>query len=204
MIIHNCIQRSDEWFALHIGRITGTSFTTMANGKADSIETLCLKTAAGRITGQPSEAAYTNPAMEHGVECEDSARTAYMAAGEFVMIEEVGFIGHSDFPDLIGVSPDGLVNEDGGLELKCPMPHTHLAYRTNGGNAWKAYRWQIQGALWVTGRAWWDFVSFNPYFPEPQRLYVERVLPDSEAFAKLQAGAEYCAKRIAEIEASNG
>ena len=195
MIAHTMPQRSDAWFAVRIGKITGTSFQTMANGRPDSIETLCLKTAAKRITGQSAEKPYTNDAIENGVDLEAMARESYETT-TFGAITQVGFL---ELDEYIGLSPDGLVDDEGGLELKCPMAHTHLSYLTAGGVAWRAYSWQVQGALWVTGRQWWDFVSYCPLFPPERQLLMERVLPDPKAFTKLEAGAAYCRERIAAI-----
>ena len=193
-IIHTMPQRSDEWFAVRLGKITGTSFGTMANGKKPTIETLCLKTAAERLTGVSSDNGFSNAAMENGTETEELARQAYETT-DFSVVQAVGFL---ELDEYIGVSPDGLVGDDGGLELKCPMPHTHLQYLTQK-SPHKAYRWQVQGALWVTGRKWWDFVSFCELFPPDKQLVIERVEPDMDCFARLEAGAEHCRNRIREI-----
>jgi len=195
MIVHAMPQRTLEWFAVRRGKITGTSFPTMANGKKASIETLCLKTAAERVTGVSCENEYSNAAMENGVEMEAMGREAYEAR-DFVQVREVGFV---ELDEYIGVSPDGLVGDEGGVEIKCPQPHTHLSYLLARGKAWTGYKWQVQGTLWVTGRSWWDFISFCPAFPLGKRLLVERVTPDAECFRKLEAGAAFCRKRIAEI-----
>jgi hypothetical protein len=115
-------------------------------------------------------------------------------------VQQVGFISKGEY---LGFSPDGLVGDAGGVEIKCPEQHTHLRYMRSGGNAWKAYRWQVIGALWLTGREWWDFVSYCPKFAGVDRLYVERVYPDPDMFAKLDAGSEACIAKIKEIEAGN-
>jgi len=195
MKTHTMPQRSEEWFAVRLGKITGTSFKTMANGRDGTIETLCLKTAAERITGVLSDGGYTNEAMENGCALEDQARQCYETTA-FQFVQEVGFLELDEF---VGVSPDGLVGDDGGVEIKCPQAHTHLTYLLASGKAWRAYRWQIQGALWVTGRQWWDFVSYCPDYPVKRELLIERVEPDKEAFEKLEKGAAHCRERIAAI-----
>jgi len=195
MIVHDMPQRSEEWYAVRLGKITSTSFPTMANGKAATIDALCLKTAAERITGVPSENGYTNGAMEYGVETEALALAAYETR-TFAPVRRVGFV---ELDSYIGVSPDGLL-DDGGVEIKCPQPHTHLHYLTTTAS-WKAYKWQIQGCLWVTGAAWWDFASFCAAFPAERQLRVERVTPDAECFEKLEAGAACCRERIDAIMA---
>ena len=194
MIIHRMPQRSDEWYAVRLGKITGTQFQTMANGRKDTIDTLCYKIAAERLTGQPCEKAYTNSAMENGVALEPLARAAYETTA-FAAVDEVGFLELDEF---VGCSPDGLVGDDGGVEIKCPEAHTHLK-NLGDSSCWKAYKWQLQGALWVTDRKWWDFVSFCPLFPPGQQLVVCRVKPDAKAFSALDAGSEYCRNAIVGI-----
>ncbi|MFA5617298.1 MAG: lambda exonuclease family protein [Syntrophorhabdaceae bacterium] len=194
MKIHQMPQRSDDWFAVRVGKITATSFATMANGRDATIETLCLKTAAEIITGQAGEKLYINAAMQHGIDTEEQAKAAYSIAN-LCHVQEVGFIELNEY---IGCSPDGLIDDDGGLEIKCPETHTHLTYLNEKGNAWKAYKWQVQGALWITGREYWDFVSFCPAFSK-RRLLIERVLPDLKCFEMLQAGSEFCINRIKKI-----
>ena len=169
MKIHTMSQRSKEWFAVRLGKITGTSFPTMANGQKATIETLCMKTAAERITGASSEDSYTNSTMEAGFEAEALARQTYETT-TLTHVEEVGFLELDEF---IGVSPDGLIGDEGLVEIKCPMAHTHLKYLTSKGKAWRAYKWQIQGGLYVGSREWCDFASFCPSFPPASQLYVE-------------------------------
>ena len=195
MITHDVIQRSPEWFALRCGRITASEFDTMAAGTKAAIETLCLKTATERVTGRPIESTYSNEAMLRGIELESLARQAYETTA-FVHVRQVGFIERDEY---FGCSPDGLIDDDGGCEIKCPQPHTHTKYIIGGGTSWKAYRWQVQGSLWITGRAWWDFVSFSPEHPVDRQMYVERVSPDAKAFKALDAGAAKCRERIDEI-----
>lgn len=197
MIVHEeIVQRTPDWFAIRIGRITGTQFKTMAAGKPATIEALCWEVATEKHTGHSSDGTYTNQAMLDGIEREASAREAYEFAS-LVHVQEVGFL---ELDEYLGVSPDGLVSADGGVEIKCPEDKTHARYLVEGRKAWYGeYRWQIQGALWVSGREWWDFVSWNPFFPDSQQLLVERVLPDAECREKLEAGAAHCRKRIAEI-----
>ncbi len=193
--IHKMPQRSYDWYTVRLGKVTGTSFQTMANGRKDNIEKLCAKTANEILNGISSESDFCNKAMRTGTETEVEARQAYEAANG-VQIQEVGFVELDEF---IGMSPDGLVDDDGGIELKCPESHTHLFYLINPG-AWESsYKWQVQGALWITGREWWDFVSYCPLYSPDKQLLIERATPDPESFKKLADGAEYCRKRIREI-----
>jgi hypothetical protein len=87
----------------------------------------------------------------------------------------------------VGVSPDGLVGDVGMTEYKCPMPKTHLEYlRLESGKCPSAYRWQVQGQLWVAEREWCDFVSYNPDFPENAQLIIRRVMRDEKAINELE------------------
>jgi len=194
MELHYCEQRTDEWFALRTGRMTASDFQTMASVTPSVREKLCLKTAAEIITGQRAEGFKTTAAMQHGIDTEDEAREQYSATA-FEFVEEVGFISEGDY---LGCSPDGLIGDDGGVEIKCPQMATHLSYVLKGDKAWKAYKWQVQGSLWVTGRSWWDWVSYCPQFGE-QGLIIQRVIRDDEMFAKLESGSKLCIKRIEEI-----
>ena len=194
MKIHNCQQGSDEWFALRTGRITGTRIAKMAGGTKPTIDGLCYEVASEIITGQRSDAIKATPAMERGTEMEAEARSAFSA--EYLLnVVEVGFF---EVDDLFGVSPDGLIGDDAGLELKCPLPHTHLKYITAGDKAWRAYRWQVQGCLWATGRARWYFASYCPLF-DGMELVVNVVGPDADDLAKIAEKAEYCRGKINEI-----
>ena len=109
--------------------------------------------------------------MDRGTEMEPRARGWYEIVRD-VTVAQVGFIARDD--GRVGVSPDGLVDDDGGLELKVSNAATHVAYALNPGTLTAKYRGQVQAALYVTERKWWDIASYNPCI-EP---VVERVLPD--------------------------
>lgn len=91
-----------------------------------------------------------------------------------VPVQEVGFVLRDD--GQAGGSPDALVGDDGGLEIKCPAIHTHIGYMLAPEKLVAEYRHQIQGNLYLTGRDWWDVLSWHPDLPE----VVERILPDRE------------------------
>ncbi len=199
MIIHECEQRTDAWHALRIGRITGTRLRELAGGKPPTVETLCLKIAAEKLTGVSAEKPFkVTPAMEHGIDTEDEARREYELE-TMSHVREVGFI---EKDELFGVSPDGLIDDDGLVEIKCPMAATHLGYwlkHNNCGAAWKSYKHQIQGQLWVSGRDWCDFVSYQPDFPADKRILIERVERDADYHEMLDKKSELARKRISEI-----
>ncbi len=175
MRIIDCDQRSSEWFDSRLGRLTasslGDAFATTKSGFSTSRRNLKLRLVLERLTGKTQESGYSNAAMERGILLEPEARAAYEAESG-LLVETVGFVVHDDL--LTGASPDGLIGEDGGLEIKCPGPAAHLDFwRTNV--IAHDYQLQMMHALWLTGREWWDFVSFNPDFPDPLRLKMTRL-----------------------------
>jgi putative phage-type endonuclease len=171
-------QRSAEWFAARLGRVTGSAAAAMfAKGRgseeAAARRDLRTKLAIERLTGAPQEDEYQNDAMRRGVELEPEAFGAYeAAAGE--LLERTGFLSHDDL--LIGCSLDGHVGDfDGIVELKCPKSATHLRYWRSGGGVPAEHKWQLVHNLYVSGAKWCDFASYDPRFPEPLRLFRARL-----------------------------
>lgn len=178
-------QGTDEWKQARIGVPSGSRFSDiMAKGGGATRGAYLAAIALERITGVREEIK-TTFAMDQGTEREPFARASYEArTGE--MVEEVGFCLHDTLR--VGVSPDGLVNHDGMTEYKCPQPKTHMEYlRLEKNTCPSAYRWQVQGQLWVAEREWCDFVSYNPGFPENAQLIVRRVYRDEKAIKELDA-----------------
>lgn len=193
-------QRSDSWFAMRAGKITGSRFkdlmATTRSGASASRGNLIAQLAVERITGQ-CVPTYCNAAMQRGTDLEPEARSAYEAhAG--VLVEEVAFITHPDYPN-VGVSPDGLVGDEGMVELKCPDSMAkHLDAIRHGSHA-DEYRWQLQGQLWVAQRKWVDAASYDPRYPENLRLAVVRVEADAKAHQELAAEVEAAEQEIQTI-----
>lgn len=180
-------QRSPEWFAARIGKATASNFSDVlaklkSGGEAASRKNYRARLVVERLTGRPLES-YTNAAMQQGIDREPMARLAYEAeTGN--MVEEVGFIAHPTLE--AGASPDGLIGTNGLQEIKCPQLATHLDYLNLDAEP-PEYTAQIQGQLWICGREWTDFVSFNPDFPEHLQLIVRRIHRDDAFIAKLAA-----------------
>lgn len=193
------IQGSAEWLALRAGKLTGSRFAdlmaTTKSGPSTSRANLIVTVALERLTGEP-ESTYQNDAMRRGSELEPLARGAYEAhTGE--LVDQVAFIVHPRLP-YVGISPDGLVGDEGLLEIKCPSAQAkHLYALRNGAHA-QEYRWQVQGQLWVAERQWCDVVSYDPRFPSGLQLAIERVARDEIAIKTLE---EACIKADAEITA---
>ena len=153
---HYCEQRSDEWYALRIGRVTASNFSTAKSKPGSSgRKTLMMKLLTERITGIPREN-YSARWMEEGSELEPFARE-YYENSRGVKVEKVGFVEIGD----IGASPDGLIEDDGGLEIKCPFPSTHISWYLSNVLP-PEHKAQVQGNMWVCDRNWWDFVSYSP------------------------------------------
>ena len=176
MKIIECNQRSMAWFQAHCGIVTASSmgavlaYTLKGESKSER-KTYFRQKLAERLTGIAIENNYVSWQMEEGIEKEPLGIAAYERE-EGVMVEAIGFARHDSIPRF-GCSPDGLVGDDGLIELKCPMPGTHLQSVMDGCIP-EMYIGQIRAQLCVTGRAWCDFASFSPEVPKPARLMVIR------------------------------
>jgi len=197
-VVMDVEQHSEEWLRLRCGVASSSSFDkiiTPSTGKASTQAVAYRhKLLAEWLTGKPVESLDGMHWIDRGTETEPEARAYYeMESG--CEVEEVGLI-FLDKRRLIGCSPDGLVAPDGGLEIKCPAPHTHLGYWLDG-RLPTAYVPQVQGAMWVTGRKWWDFLSYHPDM-EPLIVRVKR---DEAYIAKMKVVIEaFVAKMLAERE----
>lgn len=177
-------QRSPEWFAARCGKVTASRvadvIATTRSGYAASRANYMAELVVERLTGLPTEG-YTNAAMQWGIDQEPHARAAYSArTGE--LVEEIGFVPHPTLE--AGASPDGLVL-DGILEIKCPNTATHIEYLLEKTVPTK-YFTQIQWQLACTGKAWADFVSYDPRMPSHLSLLVVRVQRDNEYILNLE------------------
>lgn len=179
MIIHDCVQGSEEWNALRCGKVTASRFSdAMAGGGGVTRNKYMIKLIAERMTGQVEDG-YTNSIIERGSDIESQAREYYEALSG-CQVQQVGFIERDADT---GASPDGLVGADGMIEIKCPLPSTHIRYILEE-RLPTTYRKQVQGQLWVAGRDWVDFVSYDPRVT--QRLFFcERVYRDEDFIKEL-------------------
>lgn len=172
----NFEQYSEQWWEIRRGVPTASRFhkiITPKTGKLSaSADELICELVAERVQPGPVEPDRPiNRAMEHGIQTEDEARGWYEFDRD-AKVQQVGFC-LSDC-GRFGCSPDGLIGDDGGLELKCPELRTQVRYLLDGGLP-DEYKAQVHGSLIVTGRQWWDFVSYAPGLPQ----HVVRVVPDS-------------------------
>lgn len=179
-------QRTEEWFKARLGKVTASRVADVLaktkTGVSASRANYLTELVVERLTGQQAEL-YMNDAMQWGTDTEPQARMAYEAE-KGVLVDEVGFIDHPSI-HFFGCSPDGLVGQDGLIEIKCPNSKTAVETILSG-KAPSKYIPQMQTQMAVTGRAWCDFVSFDPRLPEDLQLFVVRVDRDEEYIANLE------------------
>lgn len=194
----NIIQGSDEWFAIRCGKATASRFSdilakTKTGAAAAGRSNYIAQIVCERLTGSPEES-FSNAAMQRGTDLEPIARAQYSVCKN-IIVDEVGFILHSSIA--AGASPDGLIDDDGGLEIKCPGKAAHLEYLKLETCPAK-YLAQVQGGMWITERKWWDFVSYHPEFPEWLQLKIIRVQRDDEYIKMLEFEVD---KFLSEVDA---
>lgn len=179
-------QQSAEWFAARIGRVTASRVADVIartkSGYSASRANYLAELVAERLSGTRAEG-FTNSAMQWGTDQEPEARLAYEFRTD-EEVEEVGFVQHPVIA-MSGASPDGLVSDDGLIEIKCPNTATHIETLLTGIIPGK-YETQMLWQMACTGRDWCDFASFDPRLPEAMRLYVKRFYRDNERIAELE------------------
>ena len=177
-------QGSDEWLAERAGKVTASALSNVMMAKTTAgYQNYMAQLICERLTGKPVET-FKSAAMEHGTETEPQARAFYeLETGHDVT--ECGFIPHPTIEGA-GASPDGLIGDDGLVEIKCPQPAKHIRNLT-GGTIDKGYMLQMQFQMECTGRKWCDFVSFNPDFPDDLQMHISRVDFDAELAAEIVA-----------------
>lgn len=204
-------QRSEDWYSARAGKITASMMhvVMLERDRAPfksgprkgqdkpppkALTDYAHQLAAERLTQKPRNMA-RGAALDWGRAVEPAAIAAYQA-DTGLMVDACGFIQHP-FHEFVGASPDFLVGDDGGGEVKSPeSSEVHLQTLMTGLPG--EHIEQIQGGLWVTGRQWWDFISFHPDFPPHLRLYVQRIARDDEYIARLESA---CLEMEADVQA---
>lgn len=186
------IQHSAEWYDARAGKFTASRMAELMahdkrNGKPlKSVQTYIDDVIAERLTGT-AKIIPASPAMRRGYELEPEAREMY-AFERDVTVEEAGFYSVGEH-DCLGASPDGLIGDDGLLEIKCPESITkHVTYLRDHAHK-EEYHWQVQTQLAVTDRKWCDLVSYHPSFPPELQLAIVRVERDEAAIKALWEAA---------------
>lgn len=186
MNVIDCEQGSESWKQARCGslgasvlhEVVARTKSGWGASRANRMATLIIE----RLTGVPQDG-YQNAAMLHGIETEPEARDAYC----FYVGEDVQEIGLAYHPTLSGAhaSPDGLVGDQGLLEVKCPQPAAHLSLLLGEPIPHK-YIVQMMWQMACTRRIFCDFVSYNPQFPENMKLFVQRIHRDDEIITGLE------------------
>jgi putative phage-type endonuclease len=196
-------QRSDDWYAARLGKVTASSLhkvlaktkTGYGADRGNYMTQLVLE----RLTSSKADS-YVNAAMQWGIDQEPFARAAYEAAKD-VLVDEVGFVPHPTI-EMAGASPDGLVGDDGMVEIKCPEVKTTmecwlLSVEDKNyieGKYFAQMQWQMRCA----NRAWCDYVIFDSRMPDKAQLLVTRVMRDDKWLAATEAEV---IKFLAEVDA---
>jgi putative phage-type endonuclease len=191
-------QQTPEWFAQRVGKVTASRIADVMakvkSGEAASRANYRAQLVAERLTGVPAES-YTNAAMQWGTDTEPYARMAYEAdTGNLVL--ETGFVLHPEI-GFSGASPDGLIGDDGLVEIKCPNTATHIEYLLNNGVPEK-YKPQMAWQMACTGRKWCDFISYDPRLPDDLKLFCAKYLRDDEYITELEAAVSQFLKEVEE------
>lgn len=183
MKIHEVEQNSIEWHALRVGIVTASQFARVVTPVhckvASAVDVLAAEIAGEILTGESASKFQGNDATNRGHELEPRAAKLYeMLKGN--KTQKVGFVTNDE--GTIGASPDRLVGEDGGLEIKCPETNQHLKYLLGIEDITKEHKPQIQGNIYVCERNWWDIMSYHPTLPP----VIVRVEPDESYLSVLR------------------
>ena len=188
-ILNDIEQGTDAWLEVRKGKMTASHGQEIGNcGKG--LDTYIHNLMAEFYSSGEKEY-FSNKAIEMGNELEDQARSVY-ALDVGMKVEEVGFMELSEY---VGCSPDGLVGDDGMVEIKCPNDANYFKFLLDGEKAIASkYIWQMQMQMMIAKRDWCDFVAYNPNFE--QSKFVHRVYPDEVKYKKLMAGLDMGIEKI--------
>lgn len=202
-------QRTDEWHKARYGWATASRLADLMaktkSGPSATREKYLTQVVIERITNQPYSSGFTSAAMQRGIELEPKAICAYeIITGNTV--DPVGFVRHPSI-DYAGASPDGMIGQDGLIEVKCPESHTHIA-TIEKGKIDRRYMLQMQFQMACTERQWCDFVSFDDRMPGALTTKIIRVekdqkmidLIESEVISFLDEANKRVAKLMEEIK----
>lgn len=191
------MQRSPEWFAARAGKATSSRVADLCartkSGWGASRGNCIADLVTERLTGVCAETPQT-AAMAWGVEKEDEARLLYEVL-HGVSVKQVGFVDHPEIA-WAGASPDGLIGDDGLIEIKCPASATHQA-TLEGASVPARYNSQMQWQMDCTGRDWCAFASYDPRMPPTMQLHVQDVKRDESVIEQLREDVE---SALAEVE----
>ncbi len=194
MIIYkDIIQGSDEWFKLRADKVSASHATAIAS-QGKGLETYINELMADYFSSKDKDH-FSNEHTDRGNELEPLARSIYELENN-VTVDQVGFIEHNEF---VGCSPDGLINEDGGLEIKSPDDKTYFKILMDGEKEIASdYIWQCQMNLLIAERKYWDLCFYNPNYPKSTVVF--RIYPDLEKQTKLRQGFMIAEEKIKQLK----
>jgi putative phage-type endonuclease len=180
-IYHDVQQGTDEWFELRMGKFTCSVFADLFSTPSTlNYKKVIYRAAFERVTLERPES-FSNPYMDRGNELEEDARHAY----EIHTFNDVANGGFFEVDEWTGGSPDGLVGEDGQIQIKCPAYNTAIEYLMKDRFP-TTYKKQVQGELYVTNREWCDFVSYSPHL----KLFIIREYRDEGIIKEIKEKIE--------------
>ena len=201
-MIVDCEQGSETWFAYRLGKVSASRMADMTartkTGYGASRGNYLAELVAQRLTGVYAES-YSNGAMQWGTEQEPAARAMYEFMNN-LFVTLVGVALHDTIPNACA-SPDGLVGDDGLVEIKCPNTATHIATLL-GSEIDGKYLKQMQWQMACTGRKWCDFVSYDPRMPPEMQLHIQRVPRREDDITALALATELFLSEVDNTEAA--
>jgi|SRR5680860_75195 len=193
-------QRSEEWYAARLGKVTASRVSDVMakikTGEAAARKNYRMELLCERLTSRQADNFVSGP-MQRGIDLEPMARGMYEGING-VLVIETGFVDHPDI-DWFGASPDGLVVDDGLMEIKCPNTATHIEFIRTGIIDHK-YQLQMLVQMMCTGRKWCDFVSFDDRLPEQLQYRCARVHRDFKKEIDVITEVKAFLNDLAEIE----
>ncbi len=192
-IRRDIIQQTEEWFKLKADKLGASNATAIAN-QDKGLDT-CINEKMANYFSCKEKEHFSNEHTDRGNELEPIARSMYELENGLI-VEEVGFIEYNDY---IGCSPDGLINVDGGLEIKSPEDKIYFKILMEGEKEIASdYIWQCQMNLLISERKWWDLMFYNPNFKIPFKIF--RIYPNEEKFNKLRVGFIIAEEKIKQLK----
>lgn len=200
MLIHHKVeQNTDDWLNLRCGLLSCSNLgVVMANyGKAfgEPAKRLAIKLAVEQLTGKLCQSDYKNDHMDRGHEQEPIARMLYQEE-TFCDVEDGGFYQNGK----MGCSPDGLIYDEGLIEIKSVVANVQYENIKHGGIKSASYRWQCYGNLKLSEREWLDFVTYSSDFPQGNQLYMHRIYPDKEIYNQIEERTSQFFELVEEVK----
>lgn len=198
-------QRTDEWYRARCGQLGASQVAAALSSGKNGAESatrrkLMAEIVAMRLTGTTQDG-FTSASIQWGIDNELRARAEYEVA-KGVFVDQSGWIPHPSI-EWTGCSPDGLVDDDGLVEIKCPNTATHIDYLL-ANKVPAEYQKQMLWQMECTGRTWCDFVSYDPRMPEEHQLFIIRFERDEEKLDEMREGIKlFLADVIETIEKLN-